>query len=92
MIFENEEETSLIKLFLEYESVLIETVEKNMPHILCKYIYDLTKTFSNFYNNIRILDENDESKMISRLKLVDYYAKLLKDSFSLLAIEMPEKM
>jgi arginyl-tRNA synthetase len=79
-------------LFLDYENVLLETAEKNMPHILCKYIYDLTKSFSTFYNNVRVLDEENEEKKVLKLMLVDYYAKFLKDSFSLLAIEMPERM
>lgn len=90
--FDTEDETNLVKLFLDYENVLLETAEKNMPHILCKYIYDLTKSFSTFYNNVRVLDEENEEKKVLKLMLVDYYAKFLKDSFSLLAIEMPERM
>ncbi|MDR2411583.1 MAG: hypothetical protein LBD88_03225 [Candidatus Peribacteria bacterium] len=92
LVFDTDEETDLIKLLLDYKSVLLETAEKCMPHILCKYTFDLTKSFGIFYNNIRILDEKDESKKILRLKLVDLYASILKDAFSLLAIEMPEKM
>jgi arginyl-tRNA synthetase len=82
----------LIKLLLDYEGVLLETSLKNMPHILCKYAYDLTKAFSSFYNNIHILNEENEEKKLLRLKLVDEYARTLKDVFSLLAIEMPDKM
>ncbi|MDR0772477.1 MAG: hypothetical protein LBF15_05705 [Candidatus Peribacteria bacterium] len=90
--FDTNEETDLIKLLLGYEDVLLETSFKNMPHILCKYAYDLTKAFSSFYNNIHILNEENEGKKLLRLKLVDEYARTLKDVFSLLAIEMPDRM
>jgi arginyl-tRNA synthetase len=79
-------------LLLDYKSVLLETASKSMPHILCKYAYDLTKAFSSLYNNIHILNEENEDKKILRLKLVELYSVILKDAFSLLAIEMPEKM
>jgi arginyl-tRNA synthetase len=58
--FSSDEEINLIKLLLNYKSVLIETAEKCMPHILCKYAFDLTKAFGSFYNNVRILDEENE--------------------------------
>jgi arginyl-tRNA synthetase len=71
-------------LLLEYENVLLETASKNMPHILCKYCYDLTKTFSSFYNNIRVLDEKDMGKKVLRIQLIDLYANILEDAFNCL--------
>jgi arginyl-tRNA synthetase len=40
------------------------------PHVLCQYVYDMTKKFSSFYNNIQILSENDEQLKQSRLALL----------------------
>lgn len=91
-IFKTDEETNLVKQLLDYKNILEETASKDMPHLLCQYIYNLTKIFSTFYSNIHILNEENEDKKILRLKLVDMFAKTLKDSFSILGIEMPSKM
>ncbi|MBT3726825.1 hypothetical protein HOG21_03875 [bacterium] len=63
-----------------------------MPHHLCSYAYDLTKKFSSFYNSIHILNEEDEDKKILRLQLINMFTKVLKSSFDILGIDMPEKM
>ncbi|MBT3728861.1 hypothetical protein HOF65_00575 [bacterium] len=63
-----------------------------MPHHLCNYAYDLTKKFSSFYNSVHILNEEDEEKKILRLQLIDMFTKVLKNSFDILGITMPEKM
>jgi arginyl-tRNA synthetase len=41
---------------------------------------------------VHILNEEDESKKILRLKLMDAFCYVVKDSFEVLGIEMPEKM
>jgi arginyl-tRNA synthetase len=63
-----------------------------MPHHLCTYTYDLTKKFNTFYNSVHILNEEDESKKVLRLQLVDMFTQVLKNSFDILGITMPEKM
>jgi arginyl-tRNA synthetase len=55
-----------------------------MPHILCAYSYSLTKSFSSFYNNVHILNEEDENKKIIRLKLMDAFCYIIKDAFEVL--------
>ncbi|MDD2907487.1 MAG: arginine--tRNA ligase [Candidatus Gracilibacteria bacterium] len=91
-IFESLEEIELVKQLGNYREVLVDTFNKNMPHILCKYAYDLTKTFNSFYNAVHILNEDDFEKKILRLKMVRLFTITLKDAFSVLGIEMPNKM
>lgn len=90
--FEESEEIELVKAISNYYEVLENTAKTNSPHILCKYSYELTKTFNNFYNNVHILNEKNEDKKIIRLKLIDLFSKTLKNSFELLGVDMPEKM
>ena len=90
--FENVEETELVKVISNYSEVLESTAKSNSPHILCKYSYELTKAFNSLYNNVHILNEEDEWKKIIRLKLIKLFSEVLKDSFTILGIEMPEKM
>lgn len=86
------EEIDLIKLLGTYKEVLEKTADSNMPHNLCKYAFDITKSFNSFYNSVHILNEEDENKKIIRLQLVDLFSQTLKEVFGLLGIDMPEKM
>jgi arginyl-tRNA synthetase len=90
--FENSEEIELVKAISNYNEVLENVAKTNSPHLLCKYSYELTKAFNGFYNNIHILNEEDDEKKIIRLKLVELFSETLKNSFKLLGIEMPNKM
>ena len=90
--FELAEEVELVKAISNYNEAKEKTAKNNTPHVLCKYAYDLTKTFNSFYNNVHILNETDESKKFIRLKLINLFSITLKDCFAVLGIDMPEKM
>ena len=90
--FEHKEEIELFKQVQNYTDILKKTADTNMPHHLCTYAFNLTKKFSTFYNSIHILNEEDEDKKILRLQLIDMFSSVLKDSFNILGIDMPEKM
>jgi len=92
LILKEKEEINLIKKILEYKNILLETTKNNYPHILAKYSYELTKIFNSFYNNIHIISEKNENLKNLRLKLTKEFSIILKESFELLGIEMPEKM
>ncbi len=90
--FEAAEEIDLAKKLMNYENILLETADKNMAHVLAKYCYELTKSFSSLYNNVHILNETDHAKKNSRLFLIQSFTEILKESFNLLGIDMPERM
>jgi arginyl-tRNA synthetase len=91
-IFETKQEQELVKKLSEYKNTLEETANKYYPHILANYIYELTKLFNNFYNNVPVLAEKDENKKLSRLALIKKTTDTIKDSFDLLGIKLPKKM
>lgn len=90
--FESSSEIDLAKKIMNFNNILEESTIWNYPHIICEYSYDLTKSFSNFYNNISVKDEKNQNYKKLKLILVDSFAKTLKESFEILGIEMPEKM
>lgn len=92
IFFEIPEEIELIKWLLDYKNVLIETSQKNFPHILAGYIYELTKLFNSFYSAVHIKNEPSEWKKQLRIMLVEIFCKTIKDGFWVLGIEVPEKM
>lgn len=92
IVLEEVDEIELVKAFSEYIDILEKTAKFNMPHYLCWYAYDLTKKFNTFYNNLSVLNEENEDKKITRIKIVEMFSLIIKDSFSILWIDMPEKM
>lgn len=91
-LFESKEEVELVKSLQNYQIALRKTLDTHMPHHLCAYAYELTKNFNSFYNNVHILNEENEENKILRLQLVDLFAQTLKTSFKILGIQMPERM
>lgn len=90
-----DESLNLMKLLLSYNSsdwILTETAQKNMPHILAAYSYELTKSFNAFYNNVEVLKEENKKLKDLVLILTKNFAKTIKDCFALLWIDMPNKM
>lgn len=90
--FESESEIELVKELSNYKEILLKTSNEYFPHILAWYSYNLTKKFNAFYNNVRVLEEENEDKKVLKLMLVKLFLETLKDSFGLLGIEMPEEM
>ena len=82
---------SIVKLLYSFEDVLVQATVKEEPSILAKYLIDLAKAFSVFYNENKIINE-DKTTQDARLFLTAMVSKALKDGAELLGMEMPEKM
>ena len=81
----------IIKLIYDFEETLIQVTEKNEPSILSRYLIDLAKAYSNFYNENKIIVE-DKNLQNARVYLTYSVGTVLKIGAQLLGIEMPEKM
>ena len=81
----------IIKLIYDFEETLIQVTEKNEPSILSRYLIDLAKAYSNFYNENKIIGE-DKNLQNARVYLTYAVGEVLKIGAQLLGIEMPEKM
>ena len=87
----DEASKNIIKLIYNFENILIQVTEKEEPSILSRYLIDLAKAFSNFYNDNKILVE-DKDIQNARVYLTYAVGKVLKTGANLLGIEMPNKM
>lgn len=90
--FETQEEINLIKHILEFKNIIDDMAKDYYPHILCQYVYDMTKKFSSFYNNVQILSEEDIQLKASRIALLAWFSKVLEESFDILGISLPTEM
>lgn len=81
----------IMKLIYNFEDILIQVTEKNEPSILARYLIDLAKAYSGFYNENKIIVD-DKDVQNARVYLTYAVGKVLKQGATLLGIEMPEKM
>ena len=87
----DEASSKIIKLIYEFNDVLVQVTEKNEPSILSRYLIDLAKAYSNFYNENKIINE-DKKLQNARVYLTYTVGKILKTGAKLLGIDMPDKM
>lgn len=83
--------SSVLKLIYNFNDILVQVTEKNDPSILSRYLIDLAKSFSVFYNENKIICEDGETQA-ARVYLTYAVGKVLKLGAKLLGIEMPNKM
>ncbi len=88
----NEKERSLIKTLSLFPTVVKEAGENHSPAVVANYVYDLVKEFNQFYHDFSIMNEPNVTSRNFRLALAKVIGKTVKNGFSLLGIEVPERM
>ena len=83
--------SKILKLIYNFEDVLVQVTEKSEPSILSRYLIDLAKAYSNFYNENKIINDDKELQN-ARVYLTYAAGKVLGIGAELLGIEMPDKM
>ncbi|MBR5101712.1 MAG: arginine--tRNA ligase, partial [Muribaculaceae bacterium] len=87
-----DKEIELIQQLADFENVVAEAGRNYSPALIANYVYDLAKSFNQFYHDFSILRESDCKTRAFRLKLAATVASIIKRGFALLGIEVPETM
>lgn len=82
---------AILKLIYNFEDILIQVTDKNEPSMLARYLIELAKAYSSFYNENKIIVD-DKYVQDARVYLTYAVSQVLKQGANLLGIEMPEKM
>lgn len=85
-------EKELIKQIELYPEVIQNAAQNHSPALIANYTYDLVKEYNSFYQSVSILGEDDLNKKIFRVQLSKKVADTIKSGFTLLGIEVPERM
>ena len=91
---EHKSELDLLNKMLELPEVVETAVTNLEPHHLPYYSIDLANHFHNFYQNCRVISENEENPnvTIDRLALVSSVRVVLRKCLDLMGMQSPEKM
>ncbi len=88
----HEKEKELLKQLALFPETIQQAATNYSPAIIANYTYDLVKEFNSFYQNVSILGEENQNKKIFRVQLSKKVADTIKQAFSLLGIQVPERM
>lgn len=85
-------ELALIKHFLELPNTIREATQMIAPQRVALYAFELANLVNSFYEKIRILDDENSSRVAARLLLVNTAASMLHRSLDILGIKTPERI
>ncbi|MCC8360804.1 arginine--tRNA ligase [Salinimicrobium sediminilitoris] len=88
----NDKEKELIKQLQVYPETIQLAAENHSPALIANYTYELVKVFNSFYQNVTILGTEDDTEKKFRVQLSKAVGDVIKSSFELLGIQVPERM
>ncbi len=90
--FEQDVERQLAVKLIRFGEALDECLVEYKPNILCNYLFELTQTYFQFYDQCTVKDAATESLKQSRLQLCDLTARTIKTGLALLGIGVLDQM
>ena len=85
-------EKELLKLLETYPELIQNAAQQHSPALVANYTYELVKEYNSFYQSVPILPEQDLDLKKFRVQLSQKVGETIKSAFSLLGIEVPERM
>lgn len=88
----HQKEKELLKQLQLFPETIQLAAENYSPALIANYTYDLVKEFNSFYQNVPIFAAETEEEKQFRIRLSGAVGEVIKTAFSLLGIEVPERM
>lgn len=88
----HDKEKALIKLITQFPDVIQQAAEQYSPALVANYVYDLVKEFNSFYQTVSILGADEQQQVNFRIELARLVSEVIKKSFNVLGIDVPERM
>ena len=85
-------EKELLKQLELFPEVIQNAAHNHSPALLANFVYDLVREYNSFYQAVPILGSEVEIEKIFRVQLSKKVADTIAASFSLLGINVPERM
>ncbi|MFA5126897.1 MAG: arginine--tRNA ligase [Patescibacteria group bacterium] len=92
LAFEKDIEFAIARKIAIFPSLLLRAQQSNAPHYVAVYLEELAQLFNSFYNEVSIVNTEDENLKKSRIILSQSVALVIKKGLSLLNIDVPERM
>ncbi len=90
-VLSDDASVKLVKELYDFNNIIMQSADKNEPYIITKYLVNVAKLFSTFYNENKIITD-DKNLQNARAYLTYCVNIVLKSGAKLLGIQMPNKM
>ena len=91
-VIPNDKEIALIQRLADFATTVSDAGKSYSPALIASYAFDLAKEYNQYYHDYSILKEHNPETKAFRINLSSIVARTLKQAFSLLGIEVPERM
>ena len=88
----NDDEKELLKLVDTFPEIVEKAAMNYDPSIIAGFLYDLTKTFSHYYHDNRILNAETKELVKARVMLCYMISVVMKNGFALIGVPFLEAM
>ena len=92
LIVLTDKEKLIIKQLTIFPNVIQESANSYSPALVANYVYDLVKSFNNYYQTTPIITADTNELINFRLALSLKIGEVIKTSMSLLGVNVPNRM
>lgn len=82
---------TIMNKLMKFQDTIINAVEKQHPHLICNYVYELATIFHSYYTKEKILSNNEEYTA-ERMNLLKAIKIVINNSLNLIGIIPREQM
>ena len=86
------DEKLLMLEIIRLPDIILDAYNRKSLSEIVNYLFDLNSAYNNFYNNCRILSEEDVTKQESWMKISYIVGEINKKLLYIMAIKVPERM
>lgn len=87
----NEDAFNLLEAVYNFKEVVKTAANKELPHLITNYVYNLANLFHTYYSKYRIIND-DINIMNENLNMIKAVQITIKNALNLIGVEPPEQM
>ncbi|MDC7243834.1 MAG: DALR anticodon-binding domain-containing protein, partial [Sphaerochaetaceae bacterium] len=81
-----------VKMIANFPQIVEKAGANFNPSLVCSHLYDISKMFSKWYHDNKILMADDKKIVVARINLAKMVLQVIKNSFKLVGITYLESM
>lgn len=85
-------EKELIKSLQNFPGIIQNAADNLSPALIANYAYELVKSYNSFYQSVPIFGADNENLKDVRVQISYMVGSVIKSSFKLLGIDVPQRM
>ncbi len=85
-------ELAVLRKLIKFPEIVEQVTQDYFPNNLCNFLFELSQSFNNFYQQVPVLAETNEQLKEFRFNLITATAQVIKNGLYLLGVEAPEEM